>query len=78
MLPVSEKDNLVAKIVDAEGNLIESMYAINDKSIVKVGYDNGVEFYLNYNYFDVIVVIDGEQVTIEAYGFEKVSASSNN
>jgi hypothetical protein len=74
----NEEDKDYQGIVDAEGNLIESMYAINDKSIVKVGYDNGVEFYLNYNYFDVIVVIDGEQVTIEAYGFERVSASSNN
>ena len=57
--------------IDAEGNEISSPYTVNDKSVVKVGYDNGVEFYLNYNYFDVLVEIDGEKVLIGAYSFYK-------
>ena len=58
--------------VDAEGNPVKSVYEISDGSIVKVGYDNGVEFCLNYNYYDVIVTINGEQQVIGAYDFIKV------
>ncbi len=57
--------------LDAEGKELVSAYTVKDNSIVKVAYDNGVEFYLNYNYFDVIVEIDGENVVIGAYDFYK-------
>lgn len=59
-------------LVDAEGNPVKSPYEVDDKTIVKVGYDNGVEFYLNYNYFDVIVTVNGEQHVIGSYDFIKV------
>ena len=59
-------------IVDAEGNPVKSDSEINNDSIVKVGYDNGVEFYLNYNYFDVVISVNGEQIVIGGYDFVKV------
>ena len=54
-----------------EGEPVSTLYTINDDSIVRVAYDNGVEFYLNYNYYDVLVKIDGENVRIAAYDFYK-------
>ncbi len=58
--------------IDVDGNVLKSEYVINDSSVVKVSYDNGVSFYLNYNYFDVLVNINGENVLVEAYSFLKV------
>ncbi len=34
---------------------IEQKYLVDDGTVVKVTYENGVYFYLNYNYFDVTV-----------------------
>ncbi len=58
---------------DAIASLKEELskkYAVNDGSIVRVTYENGTVFILNYNTFDVVV--DG--ITISAYNFTKVSA----
>ena len=44
-------------------------YTVNDGSVVRVTYDNGIVFLLNYNTFDVTV--DG--ITVSAYGFVKLS-----
>ena len=60
-------------LVDEEGNPVKSLYEAGAKSIIKVGYDNGVEFYLNYNYYDVIVTINGEQQVIGSYDFIRVA-----
>ena len=59
-------------LVDAEGNPVKSESEINNDTIVRVGYDNGVEFYLNYNYFDVVIVVNGVQHVIDGYSFVKV------
>lgn len=46
----------VTKYTDQTGNIVE------------VGYANGVKFILNYNYFDVTVVVDEVEYTVPAYG----------
>lgn len=61
-----------AGLVDAEGNPVKSDNDVTDDTIVRVGYDNGVEFYLNYNYFDVVIIVNGQQIVIEGYDFVKV------
>jgi hypothetical protein len=45
------------------------LVTVDDGRIVKVTYEDGTTFILNYNYFDVTV----EGVTVESYGYVKVS-----
>ena len=44
-------------------------YTSDDGSIVRVTYSNGTSFILNYNNFVVTTVVDGETLTIPAYGY---------
>ena len=44
---------------------------IDDGSIVYMTYSNGVSFILNYNAFDVTVVIDGATYEVGAFSFGK-------
>ncbi len=44
-------------------------YTSDDGSIVRVTYSNGTSFILNYNNFVVTVDVDGETLTIPAYGY---------
>ena len=62
---------------DLEGNQIPSAYDLSDNSIVLVTYDNGVEIYINYNYYDVIVKDEGQNVRIPAYGYYKTEKGAD-
>ena len=46
---------------------------VSDGTIVKSTYDNGISIYLNYNYYDVVVNVNGENIKIDAYGFYKTT-----
>jgi hypothetical protein len=44
-------------------------YTVDNGMIVKVTYDNGYSFILNYNIYDVTVVLDGETITVGELGY---------
>ena len=46
-----------------------SDYKADDYMIVRVTYDNGTSFVLNFNNYDVTIEIDGVRYTIDAYGY---------
>lgn len=46
-----------------------NQYTVNDGSVVRVTYENGIVFILNYNTFDVTV----DDITVPSYGFVKLS-----
>ncbi|MBQ9467590.1 MAG: hypothetical protein IJU52_01110 [Clostridia bacterium] len=58
---------------DVDGNPVGSTYDLADDSIVRVTYDNGVVIYINYNYYDVVVKDQGQNVRISAYGYYKTA-----
>lgn len=51
---------------------ITSKYKTESGSVVHVGYENGVEFILNYNSYDITVELDGNTYTVPAMNFEKI------
>lgn len=55
------------EVVDTEN--MDKYKTMDDGRIVKVTYENGTSFILNYNYYDVIV--DG--VEVDAYGYVKLN-----
>ncbi len=65
---------LIGERVLEEGEVISDadkgkLTTADDGRIVRVTYEDGTAFILNYNYFDVTV----EGVTVESYGYVKVS-----
>lgn len=55
---------------DAEAtDYVYTKYTVDNGSIVRVKYENGTEFLLNYNSFDVTTVYGGKTYTIEALSF---------
>ncbi len=48
-------------------------YKTQTGTVVNVEYENGVEFILNYNSFDVKVELDGVEYTVEAMDFVKIN-----
>lgn len=48
-------------------------YTTDDGRIVKVTYEGGIVFYLNYNYFEVTVVDNGTTYTIPEFGFIRIN-----
>ena len=57
---------------DEEEGYAYTKYTSDDGRIVKVTYETGKAFILNYNNFDITVVDDGNTYTIEALSFVKV------
>ncbi len=52
---------------------IATKYTIDDGSVVLVTYEGGHAFILNYNVYDVDVVINGTRYTIEKYGYQPIT-----
>ncbi len=52
-------------------------YTEDDGNIIKVTYENGTFFILNYNFFDVTVVLDGTTYTVARNGGVKVTPDGN-
>ena len=50
--------------------VLDNRYLDNSGNIVLVEFENGKKFILNYNYFDVTVVVDGVKYTVEKCGFD--------
>ena len=48
-------------------------YTSDDNSIVRVTYENGASFVLNYNNFDITTVVDGVTYKVDGYGYVKVN-----
>ena len=49
---------------------LDNRYLDDSGNIVLVEFENGKKFILNYNYFDVTVVVDGVKYTVEKCGFD--------
>ena len=54
--------------------LVESKYIVDNNRIVKVTYENGAVFYLNFNNYDVVIEVNGESVTLDAEDFIRFDA----
>ena len=57
-----------------DGGYKYTKYTEDDDFIVRVEYENGVSFILNFNYFDVTVVYNGTQYTVSSYGGVRLNA----
>ncbi len=51
---------------------VKTKYTTTSGSIIRVGYEDGTNFLLNYNSFDVTVQYNGTTYTIAALGFVKI------
>lgn len=49
----------------------DTKYVVAEGTIVEVTYDNGTSFVINYNSFDVLVNIGGEDIVIKALSFDR-------
>ena len=68
-LAEGEEGEEIAEEAEEEAAYVVTKYTSNDGSIVKVGYENGTKFILNYNSFAVTTVYNGISYTIEALSF---------
>lgn len=64
--------------VSDDTSALDSKYVSDDNRIVRVEYENGAAFLLNYNNFDVEVELDGETYTVESYGYVVLSKGGTN
>ncbi len=69
-----EGDEPVAPVEEVEEieGLGDPKYYTVSGTVVKVEYENGAAFILNYNSFDVKAIYNGEPVTIEGLGFVRI------
>ena len=51
-------------------------YKTDANMIVHETFDNGTQFILNFNDYDVVVVLDGVQYMLEAYGYVVINAQA--
>jgi len=58
--------------VEEEGDYVKTKYTTTKGTIIRVGYEGGVNFLLNYNSFDVTVRYNGKTYTIAALGFVRI------
>jgi len=64
------EEEVRADAVDSE--YVKTKYTTTTGSIVRVEYEGGVNFILNYNSFDVEVVYNGKTYTVAALGFVRI------
>ncbi|MBQ7828309.1 MAG: hypothetical protein IJ386_08605 [Clostridia bacterium] len=67
----SDEDEAPEQVVEIEG-LGDPKYYTVSGTVVKVEYDTGAAFLLNYNSFDVNAMYNGELITIEALDFVRI------
>ena len=65
-----DKKDEVVEDEEPEEDALDNRYYDNSGNIVLVKFENGKTFILNYNYFDVTVVVDGVKYTVEKCGFD--------
>ncbi len=63
-------EEVVEEPVDTE--YVPTKYTTTSGSVVRVEYEGGVNFILNYNSFDITIVYKGTTYTIEALGFVRI------
>ena len=69
---VPEENTDSTESVKPEG-YVYTKYTSDDGSIVKVTYEGGIIFYLNYNNFAVTIEDNGQTYTLSAYGYVRVN-----
>ena len=58
--------------VETTGEYEKTKYTTTSGSVVRVEYEGGVNFLLNYNSFDITVQYNGQTYEIEALGFVRI------
>ena len=58
---------------EAEEGYKYTKYTTDDGRIVKVTYEGGIVFYLNYNYFKVTIEDDGKTYEIPEFGYVRIN-----
>lgn len=72
--PVKEEISApTIEVEEDEDEYVYTKYTTDDGRIVKVTYEGGVVFYLNYNYFSVTVEDEGTTYTIPEFGFIRIN-----
>lgn len=81
---VLDRDEFLATLAeknDAQRETLESnisaKYITDEGKIVIVTYENGVQFVLNYNSYDVVVDVDGETLQIDALDYVKTNVKGD-
>lgn len=68
--------NLSATTTDSEATAGDdynrTKYTMDDGMIVMVTYEGGTAFILNYNVYEVSVIVNGETHVLPAYGYEQI------
>jgi len=70
--PTTSTPSFVIETEEEEGYTY-TKYTTDDGRIVKVTYEGGIVFYLNYNYFKVTIEDDGKTYEIPEFGFVRIN-----
>lgn len=68
----SDKDSEKLSEEETVDGLGDSKYYTVSGTVVRVEYDTGASFILNYNSYDVKAIYNGKTITIEALGFVRI------
>jgi len=68
----TEEEEEIEIVEDTETEYVKTKYTTTSGSIVRVEYDKGVNFILNYNSFDITVKYNGQTYEIPALGFVRI------
>jgi hypothetical protein len=74
MATLAEKNDAQRETLE---NNINAKYITDEGKIVVVTYENGIQFVLNYNSYDVVVDVDGETLQIDALGYVKTNVKGD-
>ena len=70
---ITDEDTVVGEVVEeVSGEYVKTKYTTTSGSVVRVEYEGGVNFLLNYNSFDITVEYNGQTYEIEALGFVRI------
>ncbi len=65
-------EELVEEPAEEEASDVNDKYSTVSGSVVRVAYENGTNFILNYNNYDVIVTYNGVEYTLGALAFVRI------
>ena len=74
MATLAEKNDAQRETLESN---INAKYITDEGKIVVVTYENGIQFVLNYNSYDVVVDVDGETLQIDALGYVKTNVKGD-
>ena len=69
---LENKDVLESEVVEEEEYIVPDKYKTVSGSVVRVEYEGGVNFILNYNSYAITVEYDGQEYEIAGLGFVRI------